>query len=70
LFVINLIGLGIGPTAVAMTTDYVFHNDYMVNWSLMIVCTIAHIISGILLWLGLKPFRESLERLKAWMQAA
>ena len=69
LFVINLIGLGIGPTAVAMTTDYVFHNDNMVNWSLMIVCTIAHIVAAILLWVGMKPFVESLDRLKQWMTA-
>ncbi len=66
LFVINLIGLGIGPTAVAMTTDYVFHDDNAVNYSLMIVCTIAHVIAGILLWVGRKPFGESLDRLKQW----
>lgn len=70
LFVINLIGLGIGPTAVAMTTDYVFRNDLAVNYSLMIVCTIAHIFAGILLWVGIKPFGESLDRLKKWMAAS
>ena len=70
LFVINLIGLGIGPTAVAMTTDYFYHNDNMVNRSLLIVTTIAHIVSGILLWLGMKQFRDSLDRLKVWMSAS
>ncbi|MFN7926434.1 MAG: MFS transporter [Blastocatellia bacterium] len=69
LFVINLIGLGIGPTAVAMMTDYVFHNDHMVNYSLVIVGTIAHIISGLLLWRGMKHFRDSLDKLQAWMKA-
>jgi MFS family permease len=67
LFVVNLIGLGIGPTAVALTTDYVFHNDNKVNYSILIVCAAAHVLSTLLLWLGLKPFRESLDRLKAWM---
>jgi MFS family permease len=70
LFVINLIGLGIGPTAVAMTTDYVFHDDNAVNYSLMIVCTIAHVLAGVLLWIGRKPFCESLDRLKQWMAAS
>ena len=70
LFVINLIGLGIGPTAVALTTDYFFHNDNKVNLSLLIVCTIAHIVAGLLLWIGMKHFRESLERLKTWMSAS
>ena len=70
LFVINLIGLGIGPTAVALTTDYFFHNDNKVNLSLLIVCTIAHIVAGLLLWIGMKHFRESLDRLKTWMSAS
>lgn len=66
LFVINLIGLGIGPTAVAMTTDYVFHDDKAVRYSIMIVTTIAHVVAALLLWAGLRPFRESLDRLKKW----
>ena len=66
LFVINLIGLGLGPTAVAMVTDYVFHNDNAVHYSLLIVGTIAHVGSGLLLWRGLKPFVSSLDRLKEW----
>ena len=66
LFVINLIGLGIGPTAVAMTTDYVFHDDNAVRYSIMIVTTIAHVVAALLLWAGLRPFRESLDRLKKW----
>jgi len=70
LFVVNLIGLGIGPTAVALTTDYIFANDNAVNYSLMIVATAAHIASTLLLWYGLKPFRESLDRLKLWMNAS
>jgi MFS family permease len=66
LFVVNLIGLGMGPTAVALITDYVFRNDQMVNYSLLIVATAAHIVSAILLWTGLRPFLASLDRLKAW----
>lgn len=66
LFVVNLIGLGLGPTAVAMTTDYVFHNDQAVNYSLLIVATAAHVVATVLLWAGLKPFSSSLDRLKTW----
>jgi MFS family permease len=67
LFVVNLIGLGLGPTAVAMTTDYVFRDDNAVNYSLLIICTIAHVVSAILLWAGLKPFVQSLDRLKQYL---
>ena len=66
LFVINLIGLGLGPTAVAVMTDYVFHNDNAVNYSLLILGTLAHLGSAALLWAGLKPYRRSLDRLKEW----
>jgi len=66
LFVINLIGLGLGPTAVAMMTDYVFHNDNAVNFSLLIVGALAHIGAALLLWAGLEPYRRSLDRLRDW----
>ncbi len=66
LFVINLIGLGLGPTAVALMTDYVFHNDNAVHYSLLIVGAIAHIGAALLLWLGLKPYVSSLDRLREW----
>lgn len=60
LFVINLVGLGLGPTAVALTTDYVFRDDNMVGWSLLIVACTAHVLSALFLWTGLRPFRASL----------
>lgn len=66
LFVINLIGLGLGPTAVAVMTDYVFHNDNAVNYSLLVVGTLAHLASAALLWVGLKPYRRSVDLLKDW----
>jgi MFS family permease len=66
LFVINLIGLGIGPSAVAAATDFIFEDDQAVRYSLVSVATFAHIASGALLWAGLKPFQASLDRLKQW----
>ena len=65
LFVINLIGLGLGPTAVAVTTDHVFHDDNAVGMSLLLVTGFAHAISALLLWRGLRPFRASVERNEA-----
>ncbi|MCY1560152.1 hypothetical protein D9M68_972570 [compost metagenome] len=66
LFVITLIGLGFGPTAVALVTDYVFADDKALRYSLLIVTTIAVASSVVLLWAGLKPYRESLQRLQSW----
>ena len=66
LFVVNMIGLGAGPMAVAFFTDKVFHDDNAVRYSILIVATAAHLISAVLLWVGIKQFNLSLERLKAW----
>ena len=69
LFVVNLIGLGIGPSAVAAATDFVFEDDQAVRYSLVSVATLAHLGSAALLWAGLKPFLASLDRLKQWNAA-
>ncbi|MCU9949299.1 spinster family MFS transporter [Pseudomonas sp. PDM13] len=67
LFVITLIGLGLGPTAVALVTDYVFADDKALRYSLLVVTSLAVFSSVVLLWMGLKPYRESIERLKQWV---
>jgi MFS family permease len=66
LFVITLIGLGIGPTAVALVTDYVFADDNALRYSLLIVTAFAVFSSIVLLSMGLKPYRESVVRLQGW----
>ncbi len=66
LFVITLIGLGIGPTAVALVTDFVFADDNALRYSLLIVTALAVLSSIILLSRGLAPYRDSVERLKEW----
>ncbi|MCI0661408.1 MAG: MFS transporter [Acidobacteria bacterium] len=69
LFVVNLIGLGLGPTAVASMTQYIFQDDQAVRYSLLIVATIAHLIAAVLLWSGMKAYLDSLDRLKKWTNA-
>lgn len=63
LFMINLIGLGLGPTAVALVTDQVFHDPRAVNLSLLVVAAPAYIAAAALLWLGLPRFAASRDRL-------
>jgi MFS family permease len=69
LFILNLIGLGGGPTAVAMVNQYVFRRDDALNYSLLIVNVAALALGAMLLWLGLKPFLRSLDRLRDWTAA-
>jgi hypothetical protein len=66
LFVINLIGMGLGPTLVAALTEDVFRDKNSVHYSLLVVGGLAHGLAVILLWAGLKPYRRSLDYLKDW----
>lgn len=69
LFVINLIGMGLGPTAVAMLTEHVFRDPKAVHLSLLGVGAVAHSAATVLLWLALRHYRGSLEYLKGWSAA-
>lgn len=66
LFVVTLIGLGVGPTAVALITDFVFGDDAALRYSLLIVSTLAGLLAITLLAFTLKPYRTSLQRLEYW----
>lgn len=66
LFVITLIGLGIGPTAVALVTDFVFKDDMAIRYSIFWVSCIITVGAIALLWMGLKPYRDARETLIAW----
>jgi len=61
LFVINLIGLGLGPSAVAYLTERVFQDDLAVGRSLAYVGLVAHVAAAALLWPGLRAFVRARE---------
>jgi len=65
----SLIGLGIGPTAVALCTQYLFRRDEAVNYSLLLVSVVAFMAAALLLWIGSKAFLGSLDRLREWNEA-
>ena len=69
LFSINLIGLGIGPTAVGALTQYAFRSDAAVRYSLVIVTSAACALAAVFLYGALKPFVASLERVRVWNAA-
>ncbi len=58
-FVANLIGLGLGPTAVALVTDYGFRDDAALRYSLAVVAATALPISALILTLGFPAFRRA-----------
>jgi len=69
LFVINIIGMSLGPFLVALLTQDVFQDEKALHHSLLIVGSHSYVIAAVLLGLGLQPYRRSLEYLQAWSEA-
>lgn len=59
--VANLIGLGLGPTAIALVTDLGFGRPEDLRYGLAIVTAVALPIAAIVLSVGLKPFARAVE---------
>jgi MFS family permease len=66
LFSANILGVGLGPTFVAMITDFVFHDEHAVGYSIAVATLVTTPMIVLLLYWGLRPFRESLARSEAW----
>ena len=58
--VANLIGLGIGPTLVAATTDYVFGYDEAIGKSIALTAAILCPLGGFILWRSLPAIHRQL----------
>jgi MFS family permease len=67
LFFSALIGLGIGPTAVALGADYLFGGSDGLPYSLALVTSVGCGMSAVLFWSARTPFLASLDRLSAWV---
>lgn len=59
--VANLIGLGLGPTVVAATTDYVFGYDEAIGKSIALSAALLCPLGGFILWRSLPAIRRQLE---------
>ena len=61
-FVISLAGIGLGPTAVAACTDYLFGDPAAVRYSLLIVPTAGFAVAAACFAVARRPFVRSLEQ--------
>ncbi len=62
LLIINLIALGLGPTLVALLTDYVFGNEAHLRYSLVCVIGGGAVLAGVCFACGLAPYRRAAPR--------
>lgn len=68
LFTVNLIGIGLGPTLVALLTDYWFRDPAALRYSMVVVSGTAAVIAAASLRWGLTHFKISLDRARHWQQ--
>jgi MFS family permease len=64
-FLFNLVGMGLGPLLVALFTDYLFDSEAALRYSLSLQFAILGPLTAIVIWTGLRPYRESVIRAKA-----
>jgi hypothetical protein len=69
LFVINLIGIGLGPSVVAILTEDFFRDLKAIDLSLLVTGAVTFGAASILLWVGLGSYRRSLDYLRQWTEA-
>lgn len=65
-FVTSLVAAGLGPTAVAAVTDYVFHDDAKLPYGLAIVTAVGMTIAITLFTLGRGAYRDTITRVGNW----
>ncbi len=69
LFAINLLGLGLGPTTVALISEKLFVGDkHALSMGIVIMTAIATPLALIALLLLVRPFRRAGENPTAWME--
>lgn len=59
LLLAGLLGIGLGPTSVALITDYVFHDDKALPYSMALMAGPSSLIGLWLIWSGLKPYAQT-----------
>jgi MFS family permease len=62
LLVASIFGLGLGPTIVAMTTDYGFGYGAAVRYSMVIVPVTCLVASMLATWMGRRIYARALQR--------
>jgi MFS family permease len=65
-FIISLAGLTLGPTSVALFTDYVFRDEALLRYSMAIVGFAAPLLSVVAAFVIRGAYRRSMAEADAW----
>ena len=63
LFLINIIGMGLGPSFVAVFTDYVLHDEFAIRFSLTALFATGGVFALLFYWIGHRTYNKTISRL-------
>ncbi len=63
-FISNAVGIGVGPTAVAAITDYLYQDPEMIRYSLAAVSGISRALAFVVVLAGLKSYKDLVLRVE------
>ena len=66
--VLNLLSAALGPTAVALVTDYVFHDESALRYSLALVTVAGMLVAIALFVVGLRSYPRTIDYRTRWEQ--
>lgn len=66
LFIFNVVGFGLGPTFVAVFTDFVFGDESQLRYAMVAASAIIGPLAALVIWLGLKPYGACVARARRW----
>lgn len=64
--VVNVLGLTLGPTGIALLTDYVFRDTQALRYSVACASVVAGALSAIFLFYNLRQYRSQVAESLAW----
>ncbi len=62
IFIVNVLGYGVGPTFIAVLTDYVFGSEAYLRYAMSASAVILAPLSGLTIWWGMKAYGEAVAR--------
>ncbi|MFZ9479738.1 MAG: spinster family MFS transporter [Steroidobacteraceae bacterium] len=69
-FILNAVGFFVGPTAVALVTDFYFADESQLRYSMFVVAAAVSVIGTWLLLYNLPHFRAAAREAKQWTEGA
>ncbi len=67
IFMVNVMGFGLGPTLIATLTDHVFGSEADLRYAMSTAAIVLGPLAAFTLWRGLKPYGAMVERVsKSW----